>query len=418
MQESQHPTESFLSGDKAVDVESDEEVMKYMLEYARQAITDQTRNSRIFDFEKDAAVPTFDFSELSVGPLLGRGGFCDVSEIVSISLKSTGEVSEEKKESATHVRNEYTDRHTREFIASHVLRADQKSGREEARYAIKQLSVGTRNDTKKCVQGTVDIALEARFLAVLEHPNIIKMRGMVGGDIFMANRCFLILDRLYDTLSDRLAKWATRSKQISKTFSFMGKKKKEKTKDLLIERITVSYDLAFALTYMHSLDMLYRDLKPENIGFDVRGDVKIFDFGLAKELHPSLMVSDDLYELTASTGSPRYMAPEVCIGDPYNRKADVYSFTVLFWQILSLEVPYDNYDYSFFYNNVMCGKDRPKISKSWPSRWTDLLECGWSRNLFERPSMAEYLSILEEEMVELQGCGDSRALSRSEVSNS
>jgi len=62
MQESQHPTESFLSGDKAADVESDEEVMKYMLEYARQAITDQTRNSRIFDFEKDAAVPTFDFS--------------------------------------------------------------------------------------------------------------------------------------------------------------------------------------------------------------------------------------------------------------------------------------------------------------------------------------------------------------------
>ena len=341
-----------------------------------------------------------------------------MSEIVSISLKPTGEVSEEKKESATHVRNEYTDRHTREFIASHVLRPDQKSGKEEARYAIKQLSARTRHDNKKCVQGTVDLFLEARFLAVLEHPNIIKMRGVVGGDIFMANRCFLILDRLYDTLSDRLGKWATRSKQISKTFSFMGKKKKEKTKDLLIERITVSYDLAFALTYMHSLDMLYRDLKPENIGFDVRGDVKIFDFGLAKELHPSLMVSDDLYELTASTGSPRYMAPEVCIGDPYNRKADVYSFTVLFWQILSLEVPYDNYDYSFFYNNVMCGTDRPKISKSWPSRWADLLECGWSRNVFERPSMAEYLSILEEEMVELQGCGDSRALSRSEVSNS
>jgi len=62
MQESQHPTESYLSGDKAIDVDSDEEVMKYMLEYARQAITDQTRNSRIFDFEKDAVVPTFDFS--------------------------------------------------------------------------------------------------------------------------------------------------------------------------------------------------------------------------------------------------------------------------------------------------------------------------------------------------------------------
>lgn len=52
-----------------------------------------------------------------------------------------------------------------------------------------------------------------------------------------------------------------------------------------------------------------RDLKPDNIGFDVRGDVKIFDFGLAKEIDPSKRLEDGTFKLTGDTGSLRYMAP-------------------------------------------------------------------------------------------------------------
>ena len=55
-------------------------------------------------------------------------------------------------------------------------------------------------------------------------------------------------------------------------------------------------------------DILY--LQPDNIGFDVRGDVKIFDLGLAKELSCSKDNGDGTYQLTGDTGSPRYMAPE------------------------------------------------------------------------------------------------------------
>jgi serine/threonine protein kinase len=56
--------------------------------------------------------------------------------------------------------------------------------------------------------------------------------------------------------------------------------------------------------------IIYRDLKPDNVGFDVRGDVKIFDFGLAKEIDPRQMDAEGTYKLTADTGSLRYMAPE------------------------------------------------------------------------------------------------------------
>jgi serine/threonine protein kinase len=57
------------------------------------------------------------------------------------------------------------------------------------------------------------------------------------------------------------------------------------------------------------VSVIYRDLKPDNVGFDVRGDVKIFDFGLAKELDPNKRLDDGTYKLTSDTGSLRYMAP-------------------------------------------------------------------------------------------------------------
>ncbi len=71
--------------------------------------------------------------------------------------------------------------------------------------------------------------------------------------------------------------------------------------------------MSFVLCYkqfnlIHHFRIIYRDLKPENIGFDVRGDLKIFDFGLSKEVrNPD---ADGNYALTGYAGSPIYMAPE------------------------------------------------------------------------------------------------------------
>ncbi|ACI65481.1 predicted protein, partial [Phaeodactylum tricornutum CCAP 1055/1] len=103
-----------------------------------------------------------------------------------------------------------------------------------------------------------------------------------------------------------------------------------------------AYDLASALKYLHDLNIIYRDLKPDNIGFDVRGDVKIFDFGLAREYDRSISTSaDGTYKMTGDTGSPRYMAPEVALEKPYNNSVDVYSFAILTWQILEMAMPFE-----------------------------------------------------------------------------
>ena len=89
------------------------------------------------------------------------------------------------------------------------------------------------------------------------------------------------------------------------------------------ERLVSGTHLSAAFEHLHSRKILYRDIKPENIGFDVRGDIKVFDFGLAKEVHENLSDGDGCYNLTAMTGTPRYMAPEVALNKPYNESCDV-----------------------------------------------------------------------------------------------
>jgi len=80
---------------------------------------------------------------------------------------------------------------------------------------------------------------------------------------------------------------------------------------------------------------LYRDAASYS------GDAKLFDFGLAKEYDPSKVDKNGCYKMTACTASPRYMAPEVALGKPYNETIDVYSFGLLLYQILALEAPFE-----------------------------------------------------------------------------
>jgi serine/threonine protein kinase len=133
-----------------------------------------------------------------------------------------------------------------------------------------------------------------------------------------------------------------------------------------------------------------RDLKPDNIGFDHRGEVKLFDFGLAKELDDSILAgsSSDFYELTGNTGSLRYMAPEVALKVPYNLSADVYSFGLLLWQICSLALPYDGMNRAEYFEYVVQGSDRPTLDPTWSTLIRVLLKRSWDPSPSRRPVMS------------------------------
>ena len=56
-------------------------------------------------------------------------------------------------------------------------------------------------------------------------------------------------------------------------------------------------------------------------------------------MHDECMV-EHRYQMTGETGSPRYMAPECHLNQPYNEKVDIYSFAMCVWEMIELEVPF------------------------------------------------------------------------------
>lgn len=137
------------------------------------------------------------------------------------------------------------------------------------------------------------------------------------------------------------------------------------------------------------------------------GDVKLFDFGLAKELDPSLKSCNDLYELSGNTGSLRYMSPEVARSEPYNLSADVYSFGLLLWQICSLDLPYDGMNRQDHSELVVHGNERPQLDSSWSTPLRILMKRAWEPDPLVRPSMDSIYKILRREICALRDGDDS-----------
>jgi len=105
------------------------------------------------------------------------------------------------------------------------------------------------------------------------------------------------------------------------------------------EALQIIPQICAALQFAHDEGIVHRDIKPENILLDKKGRVKIADFGLAKifagdAAHPSLT------EVGHVMGTPHYMAPEQ-IEHPLDvdHRADIYSLGVVFYEMLTGELP-------------------------------------------------------------------------------
>jgi len=107
------------------------------------------------------------------------------------------------------------------------------------------------------------------------------------------------------------------------------------------EALNIIPQICEALQYAHEEGIVHRDIKPENILINKKGQVRIADFGLAKLLdRPATSAASTLTKVGQRMGTPHYMAPEQ-IEHPsgVDHRADIYSLGVVFYEMLTGELP-------------------------------------------------------------------------------
>lgn len=330
-----------------------------------------------------------DIKDVEMGAQLGKGGFCQVrNAFISSSLSiSTSNTADSLCDSSTSINSMSNN------------------------YCIKFLNENMICDRQKLARGVADLVIEAHFLASLNHPHILKIHGISKGvklfdpvstyftsDQNNLDGTFLLLEKLNDTLSNKI--YYSWKKDNDRYNSMMYKAirdiKRVKRRGLKIEILNIALNLAQAIQHLHQRNICHRDLKPDNIGFDAFGQVKLFDFGLAKELKSYQCHRDGTYNLTGSVGSLHYIAPEVLLNRRYNLSLDVFSFAVLLWEMCALKTPFEGYTEARYMDFVVQRGFRPELDavKDWPIEIRNILCRSWDGDMNERPQFREIVTIL------------------------
>lgn len=235
-----------------------------------------------------------------------------------------------------------------------------------------------------------EIEGELAIHSKVKHNNIVQLYG--AGTTSKGHR-FLVLERLDGGTLTQVLGYDTRIRDRRRRFW----KKKSFT---LKEVTTYARSLADALAFCHGRAIengmiLHRDLKPDNIGFTLDGTLKLMDFGLARVKDNASPFTDETYQMSGETGSLRYMAPEVAESKPYNHKADVFSFGIILWELMSRKKPFDGLNRDSFYESVVHGGGRPPIHKKWPKELTNLMVDCWSVDIEARPNFQQIVDRID-----------------------
>jgi len=150
---------------------------------------------------------------------------------------------------------------------------------------------------------------EARTASKLSHENIINVFDFGEAD----GKPFMVMEFLEgESLRDAI---------------------KHKALGALERKLRIAIQVGRAIDYIHTRKIIHRDIKPENINVDLTGKAKLMDFGIAKSEGVSLTRAG------FTVGTPFYMAPEQVLGRPLTPQADIYSFGVVLFEMLTGQKP-------------------------------------------------------------------------------
>jgi len=155
--------------------------------------------------------------------------------------------------------------------------------------------------------------------------------------------------------------------------------------------------IASAMVYLHDRSIIHRDLKSGNILLAKGAErLVVADFGLARYCG-----REGGEQMTAETGSYRWMAPEVMRHESYDRPCDVYSFAILAWEIMTYDVPFNTMSPVEAAFAVALHSERPQLPRHCPAALASLVAASWHQEAAKRPTFTQVHSSLREIAISL-----------------
>ncbi|GES77926.1 kinase-like domain-containing protein [Rhizophagus clarus] len=159
------------------------------------------------------------------------------------------------------------------------------------------------------------------------------------------------------------------------------------------DRVKILIELSKALNSLHQINLLHKDFHCKNILIDKDDRVFISDFGLCQQI-------DSETVLNGIQGVLPYIAPEVLRNNPYTKQSEVYSISMIMWELSSNKPPFSNRVHDVELALEVLDGLRPDIIEGTPDFYTNIMKQCWNLDPSKRPE-ASLLPKIFEEMMEL-----------------
>jgi serine/threonine protein kinase len=217
-------------------------------------LIDMTSGARFLkNTEICQSLALLDRKEIQIGNLLGEGSFCEAFEITGFKLQEH-EISPEGTAALSNLSLSSCSAVDKGIEGCRQeLKRTVKAKNGRPRYALKQLSINLFLMQTDMQEAAVDLILEANFLMRLDHPNILKIRGMaLGGSSVIGIRgidsFFVVIDRLTGTLDGRIDRWKRE-----------GRRHHLYCNSTILNKARDAIQIAYALAYLHRQRIIFRE---------------------------------------------------------------------------------------------------------------------------------------------------------------